>query len=102
MFVGKHPEKAQKRYGIVPIDSFTVVPFDQRLKDIKTAENDFVVLPQKVCAFHAKAPFATASCGSGSAVATTSFSVVFVQKPGAERPRLVRLSSSRGLVNFII
>jgi hypothetical protein len=76
VFVGKRPEKAQKRPGIFLIDSFTVFPFHEGLKDIKRAKNDVVVLPQKVCAFHTDAPF---GCRTGSEVVTCSVKDVFVE-----------------------
>jgi hypothetical protein len=42
--VGKRPEKAQERRGILLVDSFAVCTFGHGLKDVKRAENDFVVL----------------------------------------------------------
>jgi len=71
------------------------------LKDIKTAENDFVVLPQKLCASHAEAPCPSKHSRAGSPVATTSIRLVFGKKFSSTGTGFVA-SGSRGLANFTI
>jgi hypothetical protein len=57
VFVRKDPKKAEKRRSVVWVDSFRAFTSDDALKDIERAENDFVILPQKICAFHREPPF---------------------------------------------
>jgi hypothetical protein len=46
VFVGKDPEKAKKRRSVVLVNSLRVFLFDDALKYIDGAENDFMILPE--------------------------------------------------------
>jgi hypothetical protein len=56
------------------------------------AENDFVILPGHICAFHREPRLARANCRIGSATMTTSVVVVFAAKFGLGKIPFVRMS----------
>jgi hypothetical protein len=65
VFVRKNPKKAQKRRSVIWVNSFRILPSNDTLKNIERAENDFVILPEKICAFHREPPSVRANCCAG-------------------------------------
>src|SRR5262245_17162706 len=101
VFLREGSEKSHQGFSVGLIDLFSGLSFDYALQDIQRIENNFVVLPQKISAFHEVAPFASV-CRVCSTVVSISNRVVYVQKFGLVKIRLVRLSGLLGWLNFII
>jgi hypothetical protein len=80
LFVGKRAEKMQKAEDVVTVGLFTVLDmYRHLLENIEGAENDPVILHEKVCALHAEPPLTMRCQAPGFAR----------RLPNADRPQIL-------------